>query len=86
MRNNILGLVSLKFMPRWIARILVKTGLIHLMTRYFYYSRKSVDQVLNEMTDNKDLKAVLAYSFGDYGKHYCFFCIFSKLYDIILKI
>ena len=26
-----------------------------------------MDEVLDELTDNADLKAVLAYGFGDYG-------------------
>lgn len=61
-------MVSLKVMPRWLAKFLVKTGLINLITNYFKYSKRTVAEVLDELTDNKDLQAVLAYSFGDYGK------------------
>ena len=32
------------------------------------YFERSLSQVLNELTDNKELKAILAYSYGDYGK------------------
>ena len=41
------------------------------MTKYFQLSSKTVKQVLDSLTDNKDLKAVLAYSFGDYGQLAC---------------
>ena len=62
-----LGQMMLKGMPRWIAKLAVMTGIIHRMTDYFKYSRKTLQEVLDEITTNKDLKAVLAYSFGDYG-------------------
>ena len=39
-------------------------------TKYFQHSNRSLQEVLNEITDNTDLRAVLAYSFGDYGKYY----------------
>lgn len=58
-------------MPRWLAKFLVSTGLINLLTDFFKYSKRTVKEVLDELTDNKDLKAVLAYNFGDYGKVCC---------------
>ena len=32
-----------------------------------YYTR-SLSDVLDELTDDQELKAVLAYSYGDYGR------------------
>jgi all-trans-retinol 13,14-reductase len=46
---------------------MVKTGLVNVYTDYFKLSKKTLDDVLNEITDNKTLKAVLSYNFGDYG-------------------
>jgi len=66
-RKNMLGQMQLKGMPKWLTKILVATGLVHKMTDYFKYSSRTLQSVLDEITDNKDLKAVLAYSFGDYG-------------------
>ena len=58
----------LKIFPRWLSKLLLKTGIIHLMAGYYQWSSKSVSQVLDSITDNKKLKAVLAYNFGDYGE------------------
>ncbi|XP_078690804.1 all-trans-retinol 13,14-reductase-like [Branchiostoma floridae x Branchiostoma belcheri] len=66
-RKSMLGYVGLRSLPQWLARLLVKTGLVNYMTNYFKYASKSVKQTLDELTDNQDLKAVLSYSFGDYG-------------------
>ena len=67
-RKNMLGMVSLKSMSRWLGRALINTHLLRRFTRYFDYSQRSVKQVLDELTDNEELKAVLAYNFGDYGE------------------
>jgi all-trans-retinol 13,14-reductase len=66
-RKAMIGFVSIKMMPKWAALFLVRTGLINFYTDYFKLSRKTLEEVLNELTDNKTLKAVLAYNFGDYG-------------------
>ena len=46
----------------------MSTGIIHWITDYFKYSQHTLKDVLEELTDNKDLRAVLAYNFGDYGR------------------
>lgn len=66
-RLNMKGMLMVKVMPKWIVRLLIATGLINLMTRYFKYARRTVQEVLDELTDDGDLKAILSYSFGDYG-------------------
>lgn len=62
------GYILLKTLPLWLAQFLVKTGLINYFTDFFKYSKKSVKDVLDDIITDKDLKAVLAYNFGDYGK------------------
>ena len=58
----------LKFMPLWLAKLLVVTGVYRLIYRdYFKYSQMSLQEVLDGITDNADLKAVLSYIIGDYG-------------------
>ncbi len=69
-RKSNAGYILTKTMPKWCAKFLIKTGLIHYVTDFFKYSKKTVAEVLDEITDDKDLKAVLAYNFGDYGKHF----------------
>lgn len=66
-RKSMAGYVMIKTMPRFFAQLLIKTGLIHFVTDFFKYSKMSVADVLDGLTDNKDLKAVLAYNYGDYG-------------------
>jgi all-trans-retinol 13,14-reductase len=38
------------------------------MTSFFKLARRSAKDVLDELTDDADLKAVLAYCWGDYGE------------------
>lgn len=57
----------LKIFPLFLSKFLVATGLVHLMTRFFKSSEKSLKQVSEELTDNKELQAVFSYCFGDYG-------------------
>jgi all-trans-retinol 13,14-reductase len=68
-RVNMKGLVLVKALPKWIVRILSATGALGLMTTYFKHARRTVKEVLDEITDDEDLKAVLSYSWGDYGSY-----------------
>ena len=69
-RQNMLGMIMLKMKSKWFCRLLINTGLIHHITKYFKYSSRSVDEVMRELTDNEELRAVLSYSFGDYGRFF----------------
>lgn len=62
-----MGLMMVKAMPKWIVRLLITTGLINLLTSYFKLSRRTLREVLDHITDDMNLKTVLAYSWGDYG-------------------
>lgn len=66
-RKSLLGYVSLKLMPQWLGNLMVSTGLVHRYTDFFKYATQTVTQVLDKLTHNNTLKAVLAYNFGDYG-------------------
>ncbi|XP_002732825.2 all-trans-retinol 13,14-reductase-like [Saccoglossus kowalevskii] len=66
-RASALGHVMAKIVPTWWIDFLASTGLIHYFTNYYKYSQRSVSDVMNELTDNKELQTVIAYSFGDYG-------------------
>ena len=67
-RKSVESFASLKVMPKRLAKFLISTGLVNLLTDFFKYSKKTLKEVLDELTDNKELKAVLAYNFGDYGE------------------
>ena len=62
------GLAMLKLLPRFLSNLLISSGLFLWIFPAFQYFKKSLSEVLNELTENKELKAVLAYSYGDYGK------------------
>ena len=56
----------IKFFPQWFVSFLYYTGLDY-HSKFFQMSKKTLQDVLNEITDNEDLKMVLAYNFGFYG-------------------
>jgi all-trans-retinol 13,14-reductase len=66
-RGHTMGMLMAKGLPKWIVRILISTGLINLITQYFKTARRTVMDVLDELTDDADLKAVMTYIYGDYG-------------------
>ncbi|XP_071497247.1 all-trans-retinol 13,14-reductase-like [Diadema antillarum] len=57
----------LKMLPMSVCQLLISTGMINAMTKYFKYSAISLQRFLDSITENPDLKAVLSYCFGDYG-------------------
>ena len=50
---------------KWI----ISLRLLNIFTSYGKYTGMTTQQYLDSITDNKDLKAVLAYCFGDYGEN-----------------
>lgn len=66
-RKATLGFVSLKFMPKWLGTLLVRTGLVFWMSDWFKYATISTGDMIKSITPNRTLQAVLAYNFGDYG-------------------
>lgn len=67
-RREMPGFVGFKFLPVWFAQLLIKTGLLKYYTKFFKYSARSLESVLLEVVPhNAKLRAVLAYSYGDYG-------------------
>ncbi|XP_035689153.1 all-trans-retinol 13,14-reductase-like [Branchiostoma floridae] len=62
---DILGV--LKILPLWLCKVLVKTGIVHVLNSFFRYMSRSTKEVLDELTDNAGLKTVFAHNFGDHG-------------------
>lgn len=61
-------MVLLKLLPITLAKFLVNTGLAKRLSTFFSYASRSLADVVNELTQNKDLRAVLCYIFGTYGE------------------
>ncbi|KAI7803604.1 all-trans-retinol 13,14-reductase-like [Triplophysa rosa] len=61
-------MVLLKLVPVPLAKFLVHTGLANRISSFFRYASRSLTEVVNELTQNKDLRAVFCYIFGTYGK------------------
>ena len=58
----------LKVVPKWLARILVSTGLINIVFKaYGRFGKVSLKDILDSVTSDDELKATLSYIFGDYG-------------------
>ncbi|XP_052715763.1 all-trans-retinol 13,14-reductase-like [Crassostrea angulata] len=67
-RHFFTGCVVLKVIPKWLAKLLVSTGLINIIFKaYGKFGKLSLKDVLDSVTDDEELKATLAYIFGDYG-------------------
>ncbi|XP_078454598.1 all-trans-retinol 13,14-reductase [Lampetra fluviatilis] len=66
-RKGFLYSPLLKMLPLWLSKLLIRVGIIDRLTSYFRLSSRSLSSVLAEITDNADLRAVMAYNFGDYG-------------------
>ena len=64
------GIVMLKVLPKPLVAFLMKTGLFRLFS-CFKYTSVTLQETLDSLTDNQDLKAVLSYLFGDYGAFLC---------------
>lgn len=60
-------LALLKICPAPLAKFLVTTGLAKHLSFFFKMASRSLTEVVNELTDNKDLRAVFSYIFGTYG-------------------
>lgn len=67
-RKSMLYIVLLKVLPMWLVRLLISSSLLQRFVPYLGYFRRSLSDVLNELVKDQELKAVLAYSFGDYGE------------------
>lgn len=61
-------LALLKLCPVPLAKFLIYTGLPKRLSSFFRMAPRSLTEVVNELTDNKDLRAVFAYIFGTYGR------------------
>lgn len=58
----------LKICPAPLAKLLVSTGLAKRLSFFFKMASRSLTEVVNGLTDNKDLRAVFSYIFGTYGR------------------
>lgn len=63
--DGVLG--ALKLLPLWFCRLLIHSGLLHYFVPLIRYCEKPLQEVLDGLTSNQELKAVLSYNFGDYG-------------------
>ena len=58
----------LKVLPRPLSRFLIWSGLIKWAYPGMKYLKLTLSDVLNQLINDKELKAILGYSFGDYGR------------------
>ncbi|XP_017274804.1 all-trans-retinol 13,14-reductase [Kryptolebias marmoratus] len=60
-------LALLKLCPVFLAKFLIHTGLVKRLSLFFKMAPRSLTDVINGRTQNKDLRAVFSYIFGTYG-------------------
>jgi len=61
-------LAFLKTCPLPLAKFLAYTGLAERLSFFFKMASRRLTDVVNELTENKDLRAVFTYIFGTYGR------------------
>uniref|UniRef100_A0A3Q0REV8 All-trans-retinol 13,14-reductase n=1 Tax=Amphilophus citrinellus TaxID=61819 RepID=A0A3Q0REV8_AMPCI len=66
-KQGVWFLVLLKLLALPLAKFLVHTGLVKHLSSFFKMAPRSLTDVVNELTENKDLRAVFSYIFGTYG-------------------
>ncbi|XP_063448836.1 all-trans-retinol 13,14-reductase-like isoform X1 [Mytilus trossulus] len=67
-RNSFTGYFAMKVLPKRVVKLLIATGIYKFMFRsYAKFHGKSLKSLLDDLTDNEELKAVLSYCWGDYG-------------------
>lgn len=66
--RGVWALALLKICPAPLAKVLVATGLARRLSFFFKMASRSLTEVVNELTDNQDLRAVFTYIFGTYGR------------------
>ena len=65
--NGFYGFVMLKMMPKPLVTFVMRSGLFRFLFTCFKYTCTSLQEILDDLTDDKDLHMVLSYCMGDYG-------------------
>ena len=65
--RSFLPAMMVKYMPAKLIRILRKLNLFNRIFSYYNFCEVSLKEVVENLTDNKDLQAILYYNYGDYG-------------------
>lgn len=58
----------LKMLPRFLAWLLIRSGLLPRLSSFSRLASLSVKEVVDGLTTNPDLRAVLSYIFPTYGR------------------
>ncbi|XP_012934886.1 all-trans-retinol 13,14-reductase [Aplysia californica] len=71
--DSFMGVVLLKFLPRLVVRFLITSGLYKLVFTCWRkgYTTMTLQQVVDSVTNNAELKLILCYFCGDYGLFPC---------------
>ncbi|RXG71505.1 putative all-trans-retinol 13,14-reductase [Armadillidium vulgare] len=56
-----------KFLPLWLINIIDKLGFVSYLTNFFKLNEQTLKDVVDELTENQELRDVFSYCFGDYG-------------------
>nr|XP_057905052.1 all-trans-retinol 13,14-reductase [Doryrhamphus excisus] len=65
--RNAWVVVLLKLIPEPLAKFLAVSGLLKTLSPFYKMATRSLTEVVNELTENKDLRTVFSYCFGTYG-------------------
>ncbi|XP_061448459.1 all-trans-retinol 13,14-reductase [Rhineura floridana] len=85
--RGVYDMILLKMLPRPLAWLLYRTGLVFLISPFFRMVSKNLSEVVAEFTSNADLRAVFSYIFPTYGVNptACSFPLHTILVDHYMK-
>lgn len=69
MKRDVALLGILKMVPRALALLLCRSGLLPRLSPFCRLASSSVKEVVERLTANRELRAVLSYIFPTYGRH-----------------
>lgn len=73
-------MAMLKHLPAFLAELLVRSGVSKYLSAFYKMAPRSLTEVVNGLTENKDLRAVFSYIFGTYGRP---LVLFTALHCIV---
>ncbi|XP_061761456.1 all-trans-retinol 13,14-reductase [Nerophis ophidion] len=65
--RSVWHMVLLKIFPAPLAKLVVYSGLLKSLSPFYKMAPHSLTEIVSELTENKDLRAVFSYCFGTYG-------------------
>ena len=87
-QDTFVGAIIPKVLSTGLVKLLIKTGLFHLIFRKFTkYTRLSLKEFLDDVSDNDTFKLFMSYAFGDLGRFiFCKLCLWGTVFRMFVRL